>query len=226
MKNLLMGKAIVTAALIASAGLTTDQAQAATIIELTDGVTTVTVVDGGFGDLSATPGVVVFSGAVGVFDVNVTTGLSYPLLGAINQPSLNLDSVNVNSSGTGTLTVKLTTTDYVGPGVGTATLETGGTTDGSIYVQSFVDDSNAAFGTDDLTGTLGIYQNGAFSGSTFGFTGLGAPYSATIIATITHNNPLDVTSFDADYNIVPEPGSIALIALGAGMLTYRRRRSA
>ena len=226
MRKMFTGKAIVASALMLAGGLSAQDAGAATIIELSDGVTTVTVADGGLGDLSATPGVVVFSGAVGVFDVNVTTGLSYPLLGAINQPAMNLDSVNVSSGGTGTLTVKLTTTDYVGSGAGATTLQTGGTTDGSIFVQSYVDTTNAAFGTDDLTGTLGVYQNGAFSGSTFGSAPLSSPYSATIIATITHDNPSDVTSFDADYNVVPEPGSIALIAIGGAMLGYRRRRRA
>ena len=63
-------------------GFGAQQAEAATIIELSDGVTTQTVVDQGPGDLSLTPGVVVFSGVVGVFNVNVTTGLSKPLLGS------------------------------------------------------------------------------------------------------------------------------------------------
>jgi len=223
MKMNLPGKLFGAVALLSVVGLSAEQAQAATIIELSDGITTVAVTDGGAGDLSATPGVVVFSGAVGVFDVNVTTGLSYPLLGTLSQPRLDLNSVNVSSGGTGTLTVKLTTTDYTGPATGLATLDTGGTTNGTIEVSSYVDSTNAPFGTTDTTGVLGVYADGPFSGSTFSGTSVSAPYSATIVATITHDDPADVTSFDAEYNIVPEPASAALLGLGIFALARRRR---
>lgn len=218
------GKSITTVALLSLVGMSAQQAQAATIIELSDGITTVSVTDGGIGDLSATPGVVVFSGAVGVFDVNVTTGLSYPLLGSLTAPKLDLNSVNVSSGGTGILTVKLTTTDYVGPvGSGAATLDAGGTTNGSIGIDSYVGLSNSPFETSVATGSLGVFSSGPFSGTDGSVTPLLAPYSATIIATIVHDDAADVTSFDAEYNIVPEPASAALLGMGVLALARRRR---
>lgn len=202
------------------------EANAATIIELSDGITTVSVADGSASDLSTTPGVVVFSGIVGVFDVNVTTGLSYPLLGSLSEPIMDLNSVNVSSGGTGTLTVKLTTTDYTGPLIDSTRLDTGGTTNGSILVESFVDTGNSAFGTATQTGSLGTFSTGPFAGTSTSLPGLTAsPYSATIVATIVHDDPQDVTSFDAEYRIVPEPGTLALIGLG-GLFVARRRRRA
>lgn len=222
-------KTLMAGSLLAALVAIEPQAQAATIIELSDGINpAVTVFDGGPGDLSAVAGVVVFSGSVGAFNVNVTTGLSFPLLGSATAPVMDLNSVNVSSGAVGSLTVKLTTTDYIGPvPLGVATLDAGGTTNGSIVIDSFVDLGNAPFGMGFQTGgTLGSPVPAPFSGSTILPTPLSPLYSATIIATIVHDTPGDVTSFDAEYRIVPEPGSIALVAIGAGMLGYRRRRSA
>lgn len=205
------------------------QAEAATIIELSDGVVTKSVTDGGVGDLSPTPGVVVFSGTVGVFDVNVTTGLTKPLLGSATEPIMDLNSVNVNSGAVGTLTVKLTSTDFV-PTSKTflAKLDVGGTTNGTITVDAFNDSSNTPFGTLLNTTGVGPFSNGPFADSDLGGSGqiqFGPSYSATIIATIIHDDASDVTSFDAEYRIIPEPGTVALIGLG-GLLAVRRRRRA
>lgn len=222
------GKISACVAAAAMMGLAGQRSEAALILELSDGFTTTTVFDGGGGDFSATPGIVVFSGTIGVFDVNVTTGLGYPYQGSLTQPELTLDSINVSGGGAGILTVKLTSTDLLGPSLGTTTLESSGTTDGSLFVQSFVDSSNTAFntafGTDDLTGTLGIYSDESFEGNTFGFTSVSTPYSASIITSITHDDAEDVSSFFARYNIVPEPASLALIAAGGLLVTHRRRR--
>lgn len=217
-----------TSAAVAAAAsicLSAQHTEAATIIELSDGITTETVVDQGPGDLSPTHGVVVFSGVVGVFNVNVTTGLSKPLLGSDSEPILDLNSVNVSSGGIGTLTVKLTSTDYTGPAPGTATLDVGGTTNGTISVDSFIDPGNAPFGAAIPTGSLGLFTPGPFSGSSGGPAAVTPLTSATIIATITHDDLGDVTSFDAEYRIVPEPGSLALIGLGGLFLARRRRRA-
>lgn len=224
MLSFITRKTVGLSVLALAVGLHSQLAEAGLVIEISDGFTTVSVEDGGFGDLSAVGGVVVFTGAVGDFDINVTTGISYPALGSTTSPVLDLDSVNVSSGGTGTLTVKMTVTDFVAPLEGTAFLNAGGTTDGTVVFQSYVDSSNDEFGTADPTGTLGVFSNGAYSGSTFSPTSVTGPYSATIIATITHDDAQDSTTLGADYSIVPEPGSLALMTLGVACVTRRRRR--
>ena len=62
----------------ALAAVTAPAANAALILEISDGVTTKRVTDGGVGDGSAAPGVVSFNDSIGGFFVNMTTGSSKP----------------------------------------------------------------------------------------------------------------------------------------------------
>jgi hypothetical protein len=70
----------------------------------------VSVTDNGAGDINPALGAVTFSGALGPsFTINVTTGLSMPVLPLIQ---MDLNSVNVNSGGPGTLTISLTDSGF------------------------------------------------------------------------------------------------------------------
>src|SRR6056297_2344194 len=85
-------------------------ASADVILSLDDGLgNSVVVEDGGANDDSDLDGVVVFNGALGDFIINVSTGISTPVLGSEDQPILDLNSVDV-SSGAGSLTIGLTAT--------------------------------------------------------------------------------------------------------------------
>src|SRR5688572_11527212 len=72
---------------------------------------TVTVTDGGAGDSSATDGLVVFMGALGDWNVNVTTGISRPIIGSELVPMLDLNSLNVTSNSGPAGSIKLELTD-------------------------------------------------------------------------------------------------------------------
>ena len=222
-------KAVFGASLVGASLLSALEAAALTEITVSDGIA-LTSTDEGAGDtLPGLAGVVGFSGASssGTFNVNVVTGLTPPFLGGPNEPILDLNSINVSSSSVGTLIVMLTTTDLTGPiSDADAQLFAGGTTNGVIKIESFIDPTNTAYGTAIKTGELGTFGPVAFSGEDFTFDHTpGSLYSATIIATIIHNDPGDVTSFDAEYRIVPEPGSAALLGLAAvGLISRRRRR--
>lgn len=219
-------KALAVLTLGSLVGLSAHQAQGALMISLENGASTVTVTDNGAGDTDPTVGSVSFIGAVGDFDVNVTTGISKPLVGSSIQPILNLDSVNVSSAASGTLEIRMTSTDFTGP-IGVAvptTLDFGGTTNGTASIDAFVDTGNILFGTATPAGSLGAFGPGPFDDSVGGLASLTAPYSATLEATIVHDDPGDVTSFGAEFRVVPEPGSLALLGLG-GLLIARRRRS-
>lgn len=224
-----MSRSIKTLAGLTSAVLvlavSPQQAEAALVLELESGASSVSVIDNGVGDLDLTVGSVTFNGSVGDFDVNVSTGTSKPVIGSASNPRLSLNSVNVSSASTGSIEIRVTDTDFsgpVGPGVPTL-LDFGGTTNGSVGIDAFVDTSNTEFGTATSAGSIAPIATTPFDDTDSELVSLTAPFSATLVAVVTHDNAGDVTSFNGQL-YVPEPGSLALIAIGAGMVAYRRRR--
>jgi len=187
------------------------------------------------GDLYAQEGVIGFSGAVGDFQMNVTTGFSSPLLG----PEGRMDLFNVSfSGGSGSLTIELWDTGFETEGDDTRfhTL-IGGTTDGLVEIATYADGDADAFGTEYLLAS-GIFDG---SSTTDGIAyssdqstnltveQLVGSYAMGIRATITHSYG-DVTSFDVDLqsaSAVPEPTAALLAALtvfGFGLCRLPRRR--
>jgi hypothetical protein len=81
-------------------------ASAVATISLFDGSTTVSVFDGGPGDLCVAAGCVTFSGSLGVWNINVSTGISDSPF-----PFMDLNSID-RSTGAGTLKILLGDTDF------------------------------------------------------------------------------------------------------------------
>jgi len=218
--------------------MVTQQAQAVSMLRISDGTTTVNVTDGDPfpQDLMGDVGGVLFVGPIGNFNVNVVTGLSKPILGSSEVPLMDINSVNV-SSGTegGELTIMYTDIDFVPLDGGLRALHflssIGGTTAGTVSYLTYLDENNTPFGTTKLLASLD-----GMVGSPFAFSAdeqlMYRPennYSLTMIVKITHEGANQSTSFNAELRGTPNPepvtGALSFMGLGALTAAMRRRRT-
>jgi hypothetical protein len=204
----------------------------------------VVITDNGPGDQDPLVGSVIYSSiapgvAIGGFTVQVTAGVSKPIIGGVNNfAELDLNNISANSSGAGHLRLSLEDTGFTGgaPGGlilvgtvgGTLTAATGST----ITVSSWANGANLvpAYGSDTGTtpttlsalGAIPAGSENAFGpgGVTFGpgafsTTGsvgfiAGASYSIFAQVDIIFTGPGTVVSFDENQQVLPAPGGLVL----------------
>ena len=92
-------------------------------------------------------GIVDYMGSFGGFAMSMNGGGSYPILGSLEQPYLDLGSYVLTGSAD-SMTVMLTDTGFLGSSMAPSSFisSIGGTTNGQVEVQAWLDTSNTAFG--------------------------------------------------------------------------------
>lgn len=200
------------------------RAQAAATISIYDGTNPlISVTDNGSGDLFGGTGEIIVSTNVGVWSLDINVGTTKPVLGSATSPKMDLQ-IQASSTAAGFLWVTFSDSSF-GPASGTLSAAfSGHILDGAAVNQNYSvygDPANVVGAETVLiasTGTTALPSLAAGSGPLT----LGAPFSLTQVEYIDGSAGATSISMDSSFTVVPEPGTLALGALGLAALALRR----
>jgi hypothetical protein len=209
--------------------------RAVPMIRLIDGISIpIQIVDNGPGDAQAALGQVVFVGSIGNWSFNVQTGTTFPVIGTLPNPMLDL-SFNATSNGPGgTLQIQFSM-DGFGPTSANIVGAIGGTIagGGSVTYQSYGGTNATLFSLVNPLTSQGPFSTMSYSNTmTDGMLNNVGPFALTQVVTLTHGPGTVQTTGDALLTTgsqVPDTGSSilllggTLISLGIVARFHRRR---
>jgi len=249
MRKFFFAAAVAVAALFA----TSSSADAAFRMRVESGTTTgpgVTLTDNGGGDIAAQAGAITYTGTIGQFNFNVTTGTTTPFAALPGfYEGMDLNNITINAGGAGTLRIILENDGYgaltpdgfvnLATQIGGVLTANAGST---ITFDSYADDSNATpnlgadvFPTAALAAVTGIpgapnitqtFVAGAFSGSAGAIFNQSGTYSMYTIVPVNFT-PAGSVSLTPPPAPPPPPAGLVLGLVGLpvfGVGAWIRRR--
>jgi len=233
-QNSMRHKLYILAALAIVLAAYTPTASATLQLTLSSGGTTLAIDDNMAGDANAAVGQITFIGAVGNWNLNVSTG-------TVGQnPLIDLNSVDTlgstgSGSGANALNLQFSSTGYSVPFNASFVSSIGGTlaVGHSLTYQGWVDTSDTLNGmpAGGLIGSPLTFSNppAAFAGGTAGgFAAANSSFSLTQLVTLSGTST-GTSSFDAQIDAIPEPASVTLLGgvlLAAFGILRRKMRHA
>jgi hypothetical protein len=184
------------------------------------------LIDNGVGDLNPDLGAVAYAGVISGINgsgwaINLTMGVSKPIIGSADNPEIDFLSLSVTSTRGGHLKFGVVDSGFTGPvnggSAGPFTFGVDGNTAGSVGFTAFGDVLNGENFVGYAFASTDIFSTDPFSGSASGSFAATGPFSLGIITEIIHQGA-GTTRFDGHLTVTAVPEPMSLILLGTALI--------